>query len=62
MAQPKPLAIRLYPAEIANLERVAAQVGSVAKTGKNAGKPSWRTLIKDVANGRLVVSGDTARR
>lgn len=56
MTNPKPLAIRLTKYETAALEAIAAQTGSVARTSQNAGKPSWRTLIKDIANGRLVVT------
>lgn len=40
-----------------NLEQVAAKTGSLAERGDNAGGPSWRTLLRRIADGELVVKG-----
>lgn len=56
MSETKPVAIRLTTEEQAALNKLAAKTNSVAKAGINAGKPSWRTMIRDIANGRLTVS------
>ena len=45
----------LTPAEWAALERIAEESGSIAPTGPQYGKPSWRTLIKRIAIGELLV-------
>lgn len=46
----------LTPKEWASLEKVAAELGSTAPTGGSAGKPSWRTLIKNIADDALIVT------
>lgn len=53
--RPPPQTIRLNEAEIEVLTEIAAQVGSVSRTGPTAGQPSWRTLVKDIANHRLKI-------
>lgn len=45
----------LAPDEWAALERIAAETQSLAERGSNAGIASWRTLIRRIANGELVV-------
>lgn len=42
--------------EWARLQDIAAEVGSNAPTGSNAGNPSWRTLIRDIASSTLIVT------
>jgi len=37
------------------LERIAAETGSIAERGDNAGNPSWRTLLRRMADGELTV-------
>lgn len=46
---------KLTNAEWAALTAIAAQVGAFATTGPTAGKPSWRRMLKDIANGELSV-------
>lgn len=53
--RPAPDTIRLSDEEKAVLTEIAAQVGSVSRTGPTTGQPSWRTLVKDIANHRLKV-------
>lgn len=48
--------LELTDAQWHNLERIAQASGSLAPTGSNAGKPSWRTLMKRIADGDLKVS------
>ncbi len=48
--------IELTPAEWRALERLAAETGSEAPTGPNAGRPSWRTLIKRIADNDLTIA------
>ena len=40
----------------AALERLAEQTASAAPTGPNAGQPSWRTLIKRIADHDLHIT------
>lgn len=42
--------------EWARLQGIAAEVGSNAPTGSNAGQASWRTLIRDIASNTLIVT------
>jgi hypothetical protein len=37
------------------LDRVATETGSLAERGENAGYPSWRTLLRRIADGDLRV-------
>jgi len=39
--------------EWAELERLAIEFNTKAGAGTSAGKPSWRTLVKDIANGKI---------
>ena len=43
----------LWPEEWANLERLAAEFGTVPPSGPNAGHPSWRSLVKEIARGNI---------
>jgi len=47
--------LKLTTDEWAALERIAAQVSATATTGPTAGEPSWRRLIKEIANGKLAI-------
>ena len=51
----KPNSIKLSEADIAALNAVAEKTNSLAKAGSNAGQPSWRAMIADIAAGRLKV-------
>ncbi len=48
--------LELTPAEWRALERLAADTASEAPTGPNAGRPSWRTLIKRIADNELTIT------
>lgn len=48
--------IPLSPDEWENLERLAQEFNTVPPSGPTAGKPSWRSLIKEIARGALQVS------
>ena len=37
------------------LLQLAAATGSLAPTGTSAGQPSWRTLIKRIADGEFIL-------
>lgn len=45
--------LKLTPVQWDALKRLAAETGSVAPTGPSAGQPSWRTLIKRIADGEI---------
>jgi len=45
--------IKLSPDEWAHLHRLAAQLNATAPTGTTAGQPSWRSLIKEIAQGKI---------
>lgn len=47
--------VRLKQSEVESLTAIAAKTESIAATSVNAGKPSWRTLIKRIAHGELKV-------
>ena len=51
----KPNSIKLSEADIDALNAVAEKTNSLAKAGSNAGQPSWRAMIADIAAGRLKV-------
>ena len=38
-----------------NLEELAEATDSIAKTGRNVGQPSWRALIRRIADGDLII-------
>ena len=48
--------LKLTAQQWAVLESLAAQTGSAPPTGTNAGQPSWRTLIKRIADGDITLS------
>jgi hypothetical protein len=47
--------IRLTQAEWDHLIELAAATNSLAPTGTYAGEPSWRTLIKRIADGDYIL-------
>lgn len=47
--------VNLSPELIANLDAIASRLNCVAMTGKNAGSPSWRSMIRFIAMGFLAV-------
>lgn len=48
--------LKLTAEEWATLERLAAETNSTPPTGTTAGRPSWRTLIKRIANQKLTIA------
>ena len=49
----------LGPAEWAHLEALAAQFNTCPPSGPTAGKPAWRSLIKEISRGDLeIISWD----
>lgn len=36
------------------LDKLAADIGSLSVSKRNPGKPTWRTLIKEIANGTII--------
>jgi len=48
--------IRLSAVDIAKLNAEAGRTNSLAKAGSNAGKPSWRAMLMDIAAGRVTTS------
>lgn len=52
--------IPMYPREWANLEDLAEQAGARAATGQRFNEPSWRSLLRAMARGKLgVVNPET---
>lgn len=47
--------LTLSPEQWAALDALAADLAGPAPKGRTAGSPSWRTLIRDIADGRLAV-------
>ena len=45
--------LHLTPEQWGVLEQLAADLGSLAPAGPRAGLPSWRTMVKDVSDGKL---------
>jgi len=43
----------LWPEEWANLEQLAAEFDTCPPSGPNAGHPSWRSLVKEIARGNI---------
>jgi hypothetical protein len=46
----------LMPDEWAHLEQLAETHQALAPTGPTAGQPSWRSLIKEIAQGRFTLT------
>jgi hypothetical protein len=46
----------LWPDEWEALAQLAQQFKTLAPTGPNAGQASWRSLVKEIARGNLVVA------
>lgn len=47
--------LTLTPEQWAALDALAADLAGPAPKGRTAGSPSWRTLIRDIADGKLAV-------
>lgn len=47
--------LELTPNQWQALDRLAASLGALAPTGPTAGQPSWRTLIRHIADAGLEV-------
>jgi hypothetical protein len=53
MTKKKRKSLELTPAEWLELEILATDLGAFAERGPTAGQPSWRNLIRKIAEGRL---------
>ncbi len=51
----KPTTIRLTKKESERLLAIAAGTGSLSSRGRTKGKPSWQVILKQIAEGELVV-------
>lgn len=47
--------LKLTPEQWAQLDRLADEMNTAAPTGTRAGQPSWRSLIKAIADGAIVL-------
>jgi len=45
--------LELTPEQWRELDRIANSINAIASTGPTAGKPSWRSLIRLLADGHL---------
>lgn len=45
----------LLPADWLRLNQIATDLGAIATSGVLAGHPSWRALLRKIAQGQLVV-------
>ena len=52
----KPNSIKLSERDITRLNSEAGKTNSLAKAGANAGQPSWRAMLMDIATGRVKTS------
>jgi hypothetical protein len=50
------LSLYLSPGELSNLEALADRFQCVPSQGPQTTKPSWRTLVKWIASGKLEVT------
>ena len=48
--------LTLWPEEWASLEILAAEFGTCPPSGPGAGKPSWRSFVKEIARGSVAVT------
>jgi hypothetical protein len=48
--------LQLTEQEWLSLEIMAAELKTLAPKGSNYGKPSWRSLFKQIAQGKLIVT------
>ncbi len=56
MSKPIRKSLELTPAQWQRLDELAAAVDATAPTGSNAGQPSWRSLVKEIANETIIIS------
>jgi hypothetical protein len=56
--------LELTPAQWAAIEEIAERTGSIAPSGPTAGRASWRTLMKRIAEREveIVLYSETARQ
>lgn len=48
--------LELTPEQWAALDRLAAEFNAVPNSGPTPARPSWRTLVKEIAQGRLTIT------
>jgi len=48
--------LKLTADQWSRLDRLAAELDATPPTGTHAGKPSWRTLIKEISEGTIKLS------
>lgn len=46
--------LELTAPEWESLDKLAADLGSLSVSRRNPGKATWRTLIKEIANGTII--------
>ena len=58
MANPRTVreSTELYPEDWEALDTLADEIGAVATAGPKTGEPSWRTLIREIARGDVLVA------
>ena len=47
--------INLPPEKVEKLNEIAKKVGSINQRGPKHGKPSWRAMVRDIADEKLGV-------
>jgi hypothetical protein len=57
MAHQERRSLLLWPHEWEALEGLAQEYETVPPCGPTAGQPSWRSLVKEIARGNLVIVG-----
>lgn len=55
MSKTHPIAVRLTKDEERELNAWAERTNSIAQFGTNAGRPSWRTMLRRLARGELTI-------
>lgn len=56
MEKPIRKSLELTANQWQRLDELAAKLGATAPTGSNAGNPSWRTLIKELASNKFEIT------
>jgi len=51
--KPRRHTIDLTPAEVNSLLTVAERCNAFARAGRSVNLPSWRTLLREIASGRI---------
>jgi hypothetical protein len=52
--KPKRYTIDMLPGEAERLTQIAERCNAFARTGRSVNMPSWRTLLREIASGRIV--------